>query len=363
MLMNNHKDILIIGAGSTGLSSALFLSDMGYKPRIIDKREPSNITKALGVNPNTLKILESTGVTKRFLENGRKLGAMNLWCKDKLIYKNDFSKVKHDYPFMLIQPQYETEGIMEEALAERYIYVERGWSLEDIRVLDEKTELKIQDKQGDISCVYNNGIVIAADGHNSVVRNRLGIEFRGWEHHEEFRLYDIELETNLTPKESHYFFYPEGAMIMLYIRDGVWRVGGNIKDTLNYLPKGTKAGKISWDTSFTIKEKVARRFSKANIYLLGDAAHIHSPAGAKGMNMCIEDSYIFANLLKENREAEYHHIRYPKIKSTVGIIGQLTDKVGGNNIIGRTFRNNLDKLSPIFPIVMPRVRNFLLGIN
>ena len=288
---------------------------------------------------------------------------MNLWCKDKLIYRNDFSKAKHAYPFMLIQPQFETEGIMEEALAERGIYVERGLTLERLVKKNEGIEMELKNKEADINTIYNKGIVIGADGYNSKVREQLGIEFKGWEHHEEFRLYDIELETPLTNTESHYLFYPEGAMIMIYIRDGIWRVGGNIKDTLNYLPKGTKTGKISWDTSFTIKEKVAKQFSKANIYLLGDAAHIHSPAGAKGMNMCIEDSYIFSNLVNENRENEYHKLRYPKIKSTVGIIGQLTDKVGGNNIIGRTFRNNLDKLSPVFPLIMPRVRDFLLGIN
>ena len=150
---------------------------------------------------------------------------------------------------------------------------------------------------------------------------------------------------------------------MLHIRDGVWRVGGNIKDVFDHLPTGTTTGKISWETTFTIREKVASQFSIGNVYLLGDAAHIHSPAGAKGMNMCIEDSYIFAQLLKQNREAEYNSLRRPEIKRSVSILSQITDKVGGHNIVGNTIRQNMDKLSVFFPLVMPRMSKFLLGIK
>lgn len=361
--MKDDREILIIGAGSTGLSSALFLSEEGLKPRILEKRDPSKITKALGVNPNTLKLLESTGITSRFLENGRKVHAMNIWCKEKLVYKNDFSKVKHEYPYMLIQPQFETEGIIEEALAEKDIIVERGWELKAIQTNNEKTILDFRKRDGSVNTLIHDDIVIGADGSNSKVRDCLKIPFKGWEHQEEFRLYDIELDTPINSMEGHYFFYKEGGMIMLHIRDGIWRVGGNIKDTLNYLPKGTRTGKISWDTTFTIKEKVTQQFSSDNVYILGDAAHIHSPAGAKGMNMCIEDSYIFAKLLKEGREREYHGFRYPQIKSAVGMLAQLTDKIGGNNIIGRTIRNHMDKFTPLFPLIMPSVRKFLLGIK
>lgn len=157
--------------------------------------------------------------------------------------------------------------------------------------------------------------------------------------------------------------FKEGGMIMLHIRDGVWRTGGNIKDVLNYLPKGTKTGKISWETKFTVSEKAAVNFNIDNVYLLGDAAHIHSPAGAKGMNLCIEDSYIFAGLVKENREHEYHNTRYRDIKRTIGILGQLTDKIGGRNFIGNTIRNNIGKFSFLFPVIMPKLRKFMLGIK
>ena len=360
----NDKEVFIIGAGSTGLSAALFLHEQGFKPALTEKRsEPSKITKALGVNPNTLKLLETTEVTKRFLENGWKAKCFNFWCNDKLIYKNDLTKLKHKYPFMLVQPQSETEGIIEEALAQRGISVQRGMNLENITEHNNIVRLTFKNETGLTSQKDVEGIVVGADGSKSKVRQCMDIPFKGWEHKEEFRLYDVELETPVSHTEGHYRFYKEGGTMMLHIRDGVWRIGGNVKDVFSYLPKGTKVGKISWETIFTVHEKVAEKFRAGNVYLLGDAGHIHSPAGAKGMNLCIEDSYIFSRLLKENRVTEYDRVRHSKIKKQVGIIGQLTDKIGGHNFVGNTIRSNMDKLSFFFPLVMPSLRKFLMGLN
>jgi 2-polyprenyl-6-methoxyphenol hydroxylase-like FAD-dependent oxidoreductase len=359
----HNREVFIIGAGSTGLSAAFFLSAQGFKTSITDKRqERRKITKALGINPGTLKIFEGTGVTEKFLQNGWKCGAMNFWSNGKHLFKNDFSKIRHEYPFMLIQPQHETESIIEEMLGDRGIFIERGKALENI-VTGDTTVMTFSDGQNRSEQIETAGIVIGADGSKSKVREKLGVAFNGWEHREEFTLYDVEMETPLTHKEGHYYFFREGGMILLHIRDGVWRVGGNVKNVFDHLPKGTRTGKISWETTFTIREKVAASFRTNNVYLLGDAAHIHSPAGAKGMNMCIEDSFIFSNLFRDNREREYHDQRYPSIKRSVGILGQLTDKIGGNNWMGRNIRSNMGAFSFLSPLVMPPLRRFLLGLK
>src|SRR5262249_44610670 len=155
----------------------------------------SKISKALGVNPNTLKLLEKTEVTKRFLENGRKVECFNFWCNDKLVYKNDLTQIKHPYPFMLVQPQSDTERIIEEALAERGIFVERGIELENLIQHDGTVQLSFKDANGKTSQADIKGIVIGADGHKSKVRQTVDIPFKGWEHHEVFKMYDVELET------------------------------------------------------------------------------------------------------------------------------------------------------------------------
>jgi 2-polyprenyl-6-methoxyphenol hydroxylase-like FAD-dependent oxidoreductase len=355
-----NRDILICGAGSTGLSAALFLLELGYKPRIIDKRkEPAKITKALGVNSRTLELLENSGVTNEFLKNGRKVSAFNFWCNGKHLYRNDLSSVRHPYPFMLVQPQHETESILEAAINKRGIFVERGINLMGISPKINGCLLSFENgPQKEFT-----GILIAADGSKSTIRESLGIKFKGWEHNEAFKLYDIELTTDMNHDEGHYLFYPDGAMLMLQIRNGIWRIGGSVPNAFERLPEGTKTGKITWEPTFTVREMVAERFSVGNVFLLGDAAHVHSPAGAKGMNLCIEDSYIFANLFHEGRQNEFHKVRHAVISRNVGIIGQLTDKVAGNNVIGKTARRLMPYFSFLFPVIMPRMRKFLLGIK
>ena len=241
--------------------------------------------------------------------------------------------------------------------------MERGIKLESLNATNDGAEILLSYKNGHVGKLDFKGIVVGADGGKSKVRDSTGIPFKGWEHNEEFKIYDVALETNLNHKEGHYRIFKEGAMLMLHIRNGVWRIAGNMPELFNYLPKGTKTGKISWETEFTVKEKVASRFNLNNVFLLGDAAHLHSPVGGKGMNLCIEDSYIFSQLINENREREFDKLRRGVINKNVGLLGQITDKIGGQNFLAGTIRNNMDKLAFIFPVVMPGMRKFLLGIK
>lgn len=358
------REITIIGAGSTGLAAGVFLNSLGYKPRIFEKRDRVKITKALGINPVTLQLFEKSGITKQLMNNGWKLDCMNFWHNDDLIYKNQLSKAKHPYPFMIVQPQFETEQILEDYLSEKGIEIERNIEFLNLSNHEDFINLNFKNINHDTNFdLQTDGVVIGADGSKSKVRQEIGMEMKGWEHPNEFTMYDIELETPISHKEGHYRFYKDGVMLMLHIRDGVWRVGGNLNNVLNYLPKGTKIGKISWEANFTISEKATPNYSVGNVHIMGDAAHIHSPLGGKGMNMCIEDSYIFSELFQQNREDEFSNIRRKKIQNTIGVLGQLTELVGGQHFIGRTMRNNMKLLSLLFPVFMPAMRNFLLGLK
>jgi 2-polyprenyl-6-methoxyphenol hydroxylase-like FAD-dependent oxidoreductase len=359
-----EREVTIIGAGATGLSAAIFLQKHGYQPRILEKRERAKITKAIGINPVTLQLFENTEITQRLIKNGWRLDCMNFWYNDELIYKNEFSKVKHKYPYMIVQPQYETEQILEEYLTEKGIDVERNVEL--LKLTNEGATLKLDFKNLDnntLFAIQTKGAVLGADGSKSKVRQDLGVEMLGWEHPTVHTFYDVELDTPITDKEGHYRIYKDGAMIMLHIRDGIWRVGGNLKQPLNYLPKGTKIGKISWEVNVTINEKVAQNFSVGNVHILGDAAHLHSPLGGKGMNMCIEDGYVFAKLFSQNNEGEFSKIRRKKAQNMVGILGQLSETIGGQHTLGRVIRSGMKPFSFMFPVIMPYMRKFLLGLK
>src|SRR5262245_9001287 len=146
--MDGQK-IIIVGAGPVGLSAALFLADLGHHPRIIERRKDISIySKALALNPNTLQLFEKSGVTERFLKNGIRVSKMNIWSGHQWLYRNDFSKEKIKYPFMLVQPQYETEQILAEELRKRDIIVEREINCTGIKSNVNEVHISLEHEDG-----------------------------------------------------------------------------------------------------------------------------------------------------------------------------------------------------------------------
>ena len=339
----------------------IFLSELGYNPKIYDRKEKiGKHSKALGVNPRTLELMKPLGITNKFLKNGRQMTAVNLWKADNHIYKNDFSKVQSEFPFMLIQPQKESEEILLEELQSRGVKVEYNSEFLEYSKINSKYSVVIKNKN-ELSVKFD--YLVGADGGYSQIRKQTNIQYKGYRYDEEWELYDIELEMNVNQDEGHIRLFPSGGMIMIRLRENIWRIAGNIKSILNYLPKNTTVGNIHWKSQFRINHKVAKTLEKDNIVLIGDAAHLHSPVGARGMNLGIEDAYLSSNLINEGKLHEYTNLRKPYLESTVNRINSITMGMAGESIFSKILRSQIGNMKPIFPIIMPRVRNFVLGID
>ena len=361
--MNSEPRILIVGGGPSGLAAALFLSEQGLTPRIVEKDNGLSLhSKALGVNPKTLLLLEQSGLTRRFLDNGRKMGKINFWRGERLVFQNDFGKTKHKYPFMLIQPQKESEELLLEALLARGLEVEFRTALESLseKQTDTKATLISPDETME---EQDYRVVIGADGAKSKVRMLTGLEMEGFRYNGEWELYDVELEVPRHPDEGHVLVYEAGGVVMIRFKENIWRVAGNMASLLNYLPKNTKVGEIVWHSTFRVGHRVARKLQQGNVVLIGDAAHLHSPVGARGMNLGIEDAHILSQLIKGNRLDEYTKIRQDYLKRTVRRINAMTQALGGTGWPMRKARANIGLFKPLFPIAMPVARRFILGLN
>ncbi|MBQ4820272.1 FAD-dependent monooxygenase [Aquimarina sp. MMG016] len=360
--MNKNKEILIIGAGPSGLSLAIFLNELGYNPRVIDKKEKiSAYSKALGVNPRTLELLESSGITSKFLDNGYKMHAINIWKGDKHIIKNDFRKVNHKYPFMLIQPQKDSEEILLEEALKRNINVEYNTEFKSIKKDNNQHSAIINSNSTEYEIAYD--YLIGADGGQSNVRKLSGVRYDGLRYDEEWELYDVEIDMDIDGNEGHVRFFPEGSVLMIRLYDNVWRVAGRMNSILNYMPKNSKIGNILWESKFRIHHKIAQKLTWDNIGIIGDAAHLHSPVGARGMNLGIEDAYVLSELIHNNRFKEFDAVRRPYIEKTVSGINSLTMVLAGDNQRSRLLRKNIQVLKIVAPFVMPKAKKFVLGIN
>lgn len=362
-MLTNEPRILIVGGGPSGLAAALFLSEQGLRPRIVEKEAGLSLhSKALGVNPRTLLLLERSGLTRRFLENGRKMEKINFWKGEQLIFQNDLGKTKHKYPFMLIQPQKESEELLLEALTERNLEVEFQTALCSLSKNHRSLKATLSLPKGSIED-QDYQLVIGADGSKSRVRKISNIGMDGFRYNEQWELYDVKLDVPRSPDEGHVFVFEEGGMVMIRLKENIWRVAGNMSGLLNYLPKSTKIGEIVWHSTFGIGHRVANELQQGNIVLIGDAAHIHSPVGARGMNLGIEDAYILSQLIKEHRLDEYSKIRKGYLKRTVRRINAMTQALGGSGWLMRKGRANIDWFKPLFPMAMPVARKFILGLN
>jgi len=361
--MISNERVLIVGAGPSGLAAALFLSEQGIRSRIVEKEKGLSLhSKALGVNPNTLLLLEQSGVTQRFLENGRKMEKINFWKGEQLVFQNDFAKTRHKYPFMLIQPQQESEELLLQALKERNGVVDFQTALSSLSRDYYSPTATLREPNGMIED-RRYPLVIGADGAKSSVRELTKIRMEGFRYSEEWELYDVVLELPRAPDEGHVMVCQEGGVVMIRLKEDIWRVAGNMSSLLNYLPRNTKVGKIIWRSTFRIGHRVAKTLQRGNIVLIGDAAHLHSPVGARGMNLGIEDAYMVSQLLKENRLHEYTKLRRDYLKRTVRRINAMTQALGGGGWLMRTARANVGLFKPIFPIAMPIARKFILGLN
>lgn len=350
---------LIVGAGPTGLAAALFLRERGIPARIIDADDaPSVHSKALAVNARTLDLLEPAGVTDKMLAAGRAAKAFHLWRPDRKLATIPFGGEPDRFPFMLILAQSESERLLADAVTQRGLTVERGVSLTDVST-----------SGGRITATLSTGetlsppYLLGADGAHSTVRKTLKRDFPGSSWPESWHLYDVHLKTPLDDASAHAFLLDEGALFMLRIKADIWRVIGQPGGVLDRLPVGTTTGEIVWESEFEFSHRIAKPLCADNVCLAGDAAHIHAPIGGRGMNLGIEDAYVFAALAAENRLNDYERLRRPAIESVVHMIEKMGQVPRGKSLAATLVR----KFSGVVPWIVSRektwLRNWLLGLD
>lgn len=351
-------DALIIGAGPVGLTLAAELTRYGLKVRIIDKApKATDKSKALVLWSRTLELIDRMGCTSKFLAAGMNAHGASITAGDKQLAHFTFSQVKTPYPFALMIPQCETERLLAEHLRTLGVEVERGVELLNFTAEGCTTETATQKNHPQSGAKsplgtpittpettpsttaepnknhpqnQNRGCsakirhpdgheeevetpyILGCDGAHSTVRHTLGVPFEGNTEQSDWILADAHLTGVPRNDEISIMWHADGVLALFPIGGDRFRMVADLgiakgearrnDPTLDEIqtvldqrgPGGIKASNPIWLASFRINERKVKEYRHGQVFLLGDAAHIHSPAGGQGMNTGMQDAFNLA---------------------------------------------------------------------
>ncbi len=338
-----NKGVLVVGAGPVGLAAALELARLEVPVRIIDARlEPSTRSKAIGINARTLELMEDSGVTVRLLAEGRRINKALLRNERRLLGRIDFSRLDHRYNFMLALPQSRTAAVIEARLRELGVQVERGIRFQSIQHHGQTVVCRLYSAQG--ARESETDYVLAADGAHSTIRDALGIEFLGSDLAGEWSLADVRMDCPWDNDAVNLQFGRDGFLFVLRIADGLYRIASNRSGVLGRLPAGFNVQDIVWQSRFSVSHRQAATYNIGRIFLAGDAAHVHSPLGARGMNLGIEDAVTFARRMAHGRIFQYSSERHKVAADAIRMVKAQT-RLATNNTPGLGWLR--DRLLPL----------------
>lgn len=334
-----------------GLAAALFLKHQGLNVRIFETlTEPVKKSKALAVNLRTLEILETTGVTEKMLHLGLPIKGAHFWRNGKIYASISLETTAPCYPYLIALSQGTTERLLAERLSELGVEIERGLTVTHAQNTKDGVEIEIENQTGNKNHVQGSKL-LAADGAHSLIRHELKIDFPGTTLEKEWYLLDVPLATELSQDHAHIFFPKSGGFIFLVrvVEDihqplttaPIWRMISNFPEPLLQAENLHLEGSPLWQSQFRISHRINAHLADQNIFFAGDAAHIHSPIGARGMNLGIEDAWTFSQLLKRGQLENYDSYRRQVDQSVVRKVDYLSRLAVGDKKAVRLFRSPL----------------------
>jgi len=312
--MNGQPEVLVVGAGPTGLTLACLLWQSGIRCRVVDAAPAAtDRSRAIGVSARSLEVLDGLGIADRLIAHGvPSRTALFYSTRHRTVGRLSTTLARDTrFAFLLAVPQFATEEVLETRLVELGGAVERSVRLRELTNGADAVSVVLETPDG----VRHEQAawVVGADGAHSAVRRAVDIPFEGDATGKIFANVDALLDNGPTPGTGHYFFTPEGMLVIAPLPDEVYRVTASISpeeadrdltlaDVQEFIDRRGLPGitvrsmrDAGWGIArIRIQARIAAAFRAGRCLLAGDAAHIYGPTGAQGMNAGIQDAHNLA---------------------------------------------------------------------
>jgi len=387
--MVDNPKVLIAGAGPVGLTLANELVRHGIAVRIVDRSAArTDKSKALVLWSRTLELLDDAGYAEGFLASGMPAHGAQISTGTEMVARVSFNLVDSRFAYALMIAQSETERVLEERLAAAGVTVERTVELTGFFDKGASVEAVLAKADGTRETIEADWLV-GCDGAHSTVRHGLGLAFEGSTLPSHWALADGHIAGLAPADHLHIFWHRDGILAFFPIVGDRWRVIANLgpaKDgethpdptleEINFLMarRGSPGIVMSdpvWLAAFRINERKVRDYSRGRVFLAGDAAHIHSPAGGQGMNTGMQDAFNLAwklALVIEGAAKPSLLDSYSPERSAVGDrvlknAGRLTEAATLSNPLLQDVRNAVVRFAATFPHFQHKVADQLAEMD
>jgi 2-polyprenyl-6-methoxyphenol hydroxylase-like FAD-dependent oxidoreductase len=350
-VLPTQTDVLIVGAGPVGLTLAASLTQLGVDHVFIERADSVQPgAKAAFVQPRTLEYLDLVGDADRLVAAGIRGHHISVYDGARALLRGSYENLHTPFPMMLLISQQTTEEHLNRRLTELGGMVHRRHKFITFSPDFPGVTVAVAAPDGSVRAVYAR-YLIGADGVHSRVRSTAGIGFPGSAREQLFALADVRLEPGSVPaplEDTAFFFSSEGMLLTSPLADGQHRVVASVppgskapsaEETETLLAtRGPREGwpkvvEVITASTYHVQERVAERLSDGPVFLLGDAAHTHSPAGGQGMNTGIQDAgnlawklhAVLTGLAPEGLLDTYHGERHPVASGLVAFTSQITN--------------------------------------
>ncbi|WP_307872632.1 FAD-dependent monooxygenase [Paractinoplanes ovalisporus] len=349
-----RTDVLIAGAGPTGLTLAAALAARGLGFVLLDQADRgANTSRAAVIHARTLEVLDELGVSAELCRRGIVVPTFTIRDRDRVLLRVPFGGLPTKFPYTLMLPQNDTEQVLAAHLAAAGGEVHWGHRLtgfEHDGSSGEGVTAKVTGPDGTVHEIRAR-FLAGCDGMHSAVREQSGIGFAGDRYAESFVLADVTMTWPHPRDQVNLFFSPDGLVVVAPLPGDRYRIVATVDEApeqptladIQRLPAvAGRVTSVGWSSRFRVHHRLADHYRQGPVFLAGDAAHVHSPAGGQGMNTGIQDAVALARALAAGDPASldaYETARRPVAAQVVATTDRLTRAATVRNPVLRAARN------------------------